>query len=94
MLPFAEGRADLLAAGSTMAEASRNEPGCIDYRLSIDVDDPLTMQILEQWESQAALDAHFATTHFAEFSGVLMTAIDGGADFSRYEVSASGPLFG
>ena len=31
-------------AASAMASTSRNEPGCIDYRFAIDIDDPLVAQ--------------------------------------------------
>jgi len=83
-----------IRAGSAMAKTSRGEPGCIDYRFSIDIDDPLVVQVLEQWESAAALEAHFATPHFQAFSEVILRAVDGPAEFTRYEVSSSGPLFG
>jgi len=81
-------------AGSEMAATSRDEPGCIDYRFAIDIDDPLVVQVLEQWESAEALDAHFATPHFRAFSEVILGAVDGPAEFTRYEVSSAGPLFG
>ena len=81
-------------AGSVMAATSRAESGCMEYRFAFDVDDPLVVQVFEQWESAAALEAHFATPHFLAFSEVILRAVDGQADFTRYEVSSSGPLFG
>jgi quinol monooxygenase YgiN len=36
---------DALRAGSEMAAASRDEPGCIDYRFAIDIDDPLVVRV-------------------------------------------------
>jgi quinol monooxygenase YgiN len=81
-------------AASAMAATSRKEPGCVDYRFAIDVEDALVLQQFEQWESQQALDAHFATPHFAAFAETLLRAVDGMAEFTRYEVSSSGPLFG
>ena len=85
---------DARRAGSVMAATSREEPGCVDYRFSIDIDDPLVVQVFEKWESAGALDAHFATPHFQAFSEVILRAVDGPADFTRYEVSSAGPLFG
>ena len=85
---------DALRAGSEMAAASRDEPGCIDYRFAIDIDDPLVVRVFEQWESPDALEAHFAMPHFLAFSEVMLRAVDGPADFTRYEVSSAGPLFG
>jgi quinol monooxygenase YgiN len=85
---------DAIRAGSTMAATSRDEAGCIDYRFAVDIDDPLVVQIFEQWESAEALEAHFATPHFAAFSEVLLAAVDGPAELTRFEVSSAGPLFG
>jgi quinol monooxygenase YgiN len=42
---------EALRAGSVMAVTSRAESGCIDYRFAIDIDDPLAVQVFEQWES-------------------------------------------
>ena len=81
-------------AGSQMAATSRREPGCLDYRFSIDIDDPLVVRVFEQWESAEALEAHFATTHFGEFSEVIVRAVNGAAEFTRFEIASAGPLFG
>ena len=40
---------DARRAGSVMAATSRDEPGCVDYRFAIDIDDPLVVQVFEQW---------------------------------------------
>jgi quinol monooxygenase YgiN len=85
---------EAVRAASVMAATSRDEPGCIDYRFAIDIDDPLVAQLLEVWESADALDAHFATPHFAAFSDALLGAVDGPAAFTRYEVASAAPLFG
>ena len=81
-------------AGSEMAATSRDEPGCLDYRFSIDIDDPLVVRVFEQWESADALEAHFATPHFQAFTEVILRAVDGPTEFTRFEVSGAGPLFG
>lgn len=95
---IAEIRADRIAeataAGSKVAAASRDEPGCADYRFAIDIDNPLKIHLFEQWENQAALDAHFGMPHFAEFSGQLGAFLAAPPKFTRYEVSSAGPLFG
>ncbi len=52
------------------------------------------MRIFERWESQEALDAHFATAHFADFSEFIVDVVDGEAEFVRYEIAQAGPLFG
>lgn len=46
-----------------VSEASRREPGCINYDLHVDRDDPGRFLIYENWVSEAALDAHFDLPH-------------------------------
>ena len=47
-----------------MIAATCKEDGCIEYRLFIDTKDPTEYVFVEEWESQAALDAHMKTPHF------------------------------
>lgn len=56
---------------SVMERASRAEPGCRDYTFSIELNDPNTLRITELWDDMAALAAHFATPHMADFSKAL-----------------------
>ena len=90
----AQERERAVQAGSKMAATSREEPGCLDYRFSIDIDDPLVVRVFEHWESADALESHFASPHFLAFSEVIVRAVNGSADFTRFEVSSAGPLFG
>jgi quinol monooxygenase YgiN len=85
---------DVLDAAREMAALSRREPGCVDYRFAIDIEDPSVVRIFERWESQAALDAHFATNHFVDFSALIVDVVEGDSEFMRYEIAQSGPLFG
>ncbi|RIL08100.1 MAG: antibiotic biosynthesis monooxygenase [Proteobacteria bacterium] len=81
-----------VAAAVRMMEATRGEPGCISYAFSADLAEPGRFRIFEEWESQQALDAHFAAPHMAAFQravagfGVRRIAIQ------RYEVSSVGPV--
>ncbi len=47
--------------------ASRAEPGCVSYIPHWLREEPDTLLIYEQYTDEAAVDAHRATTHFAEF---------------------------
>lgn len=38
---------------------TRSETGCINFDLFIDINEPTVFMLYENWESQAALDAHF-----------------------------------
>ena len=48
-----------------MLDASRAEDGCIAYSYAEDVGEPGLVRVFEIWRDQAALDAHFQTTHMA-----------------------------
>jgi quinol monooxygenase YgiN len=43
------------------------EPGCINYDLHRSNSDPRTWMFYENWRTQADLDAHIKTAHFASF---------------------------
>lgn len=52
-----------------MAELSaivRQEQGCISYQQNISADEPLTLFLYEQWQSQALLNAHLASSHMQQ----------------------------
>lgn len=51
-----------------LSEASRREPGCLNYDLHVDRDDPGRFLIYENWVSEAALDAHFNLPHSRAFA--------------------------
>lgn len=38
---------------------TRSEPGCITFDLLSDINDPTVFMLYENWENQAAIDAHF-----------------------------------
>lgn len=50
-----------------MVEASRAEPGCLDYGYAEDLFDPGLIHVKELWTDQAALDRHFAAPHLSEW---------------------------
>jgi quinol monooxygenase YgiN len=43
--------------------ASLAEPGCRAYSYAEDVNEPGLFRVAEEWDSRAALEAHFATAH-------------------------------
>lgn len=51
---------------TTLAHASRQEPGCVTYLPHTVDGEPDTVVIYEQYEDQKALDAHRASAHFKE----------------------------
>jgi quinol monooxygenase YgiN len=62
------GQADLLTGAlCELAGPSRLEAGCLLYDVCRSQSDPNELLVLEEWESQAILDAHMATPHFKAF---------------------------
>jgi quinol monooxygenase YgiN len=68
----------------TVAAESLTEPGCRAYGLWADPDVPGRFRIFEEWASQEALTAHFATPHFAAFGAALGEANLVEMDVHRY----------
>lgn len=53
----------VIAAAKPCIEATRREPGCIRYDLTVDVNDPTKLVFVEKWETREALESHFAQPH-------------------------------
>ena len=51
-----------------LAEATRREPGCRMYHVHRSVTDPDRFFLYEQYDDQAALDAHRAAPHFQQYA--------------------------
>lgn len=66
-------RNDLLAVFQKLVPQVLAEQGCIEYAPMVDVAcdlvaaRPDVVTVVEKWESVAALEAHLATPHMAEF---------------------------
>ena len=79
-----EGESDAVA--EILAQAiplSRAEPGCLQYDVHRDRDDPNRFFLFERYVDEAALEAHGASPHFQEL------VIEGGAAAARF---AGAPL--
>ncbi len=87
-------RDNATAAALKVMEATRQEEGCISYTFSADLDDESVFHIFEEWESQEALGAHFATPHMAEFQKKMGGFGVKDAKIRRYEIESVGPLGG
>ncbi len=58
-------------AAREVAHASKSENGCEEYLFSVDLDVGTRFYLLEQWQSESALRAHYQTQHFLEFAAFL-----------------------
>jgi quinol monooxygenase YgiN len=86
-------RDQAIAPAAEMMRETRKEPGNIDYAFALDMGDSETIRVFEQWESQAALDLHFASSHMATFRQTLGELGVKGMDMQRFEIESVGPLF-
>ncbi len=66
-IPVKPESAELASAGlSQLAQATREEEGCISYVLYESAAAPGTFVTVEEWRSQDDLDAHLASPHVAQ----------------------------
>lgn len=72
---------------------TRAEAGCRDYSYFVDRDRPDAIFFFEQWEDQAALDAHLQAPHTQQFLSAIFALLAERPEVTRREVTSSGPLF-
>jgi quinol monooxygenase YgiN len=83
-----------LPVAQTMMAETLKEPGCAAYKFSADLDAAGVFHIFEEWDSQEALDGHFASPHMAAFRSALGKFDVQELSVSRYDVAKKGPLSG
>jgi quinol monooxygenase YgiN len=85
-----EGRRDaLIQAGQAVAATSREEPGCISYRLYEDTERTNEFVFVEEWERGAALQQHFETEHVGEFMRAISAAIVAPPDVKFHTIAST-----
>ena len=77
-----EARCDYLAGCADVVEQARRAPGCLDFAISADLLDPARINVLERWDSQAAVKA-FRGSGTGEDQDAMITS----ASVSEYDVS-------
>ena len=82
----------LRQAAAAMMKASNAEPGCAHYAFSQDLADPNTLWVSEEWVDDAALKAHFAAPHMADFQKVMATLTFVSRSIKRYEVASAATM--
>jgi quinol monooxygenase YgiN len=82
-------RAELIRVGQTVAAASRQEPGCITYRLYEDTERENAFMFVEEWESDDALRQHFASPHIAVFLEAIRATIVAPPDVKFHTIASS-----
>ena len=85
-------RAVAIAAARELMRDTRKEKGCISYTFSADVEDEGLFHVFEEWESPAALAAHFQAPHMLSFQKAAAGFGVKEMKIQRYEVSSVGPV--
>ncbi|WP_121821084.1 putative quinol monooxygenase [Halostella salina] len=75
-----------------LVEQSQAEDGMIDYRATTDVNDPNVVRFFEQYEDEAAFEAHTQTDHFQEFEAALPDLLAGEPEILRFDVESATEL--
>ncbi|MGY4531133.1 quinol monooxygenase YgiN [Pseudomonas sp. TE3786] len=71
---------------SAYVEPSRAEPGCIEYHMLRDQEDPNLFIFYEIWQSQAHLDVHSALPHMQRFFQQRMDYLTRDFDVRRIDM--------
>ena len=80
---------EAIALGVEHVHRSRAEPGCILHSVHSDVEDPLRLVFLEQWQDRASLAAHFRVPA----SGDFVTSLTGlAAEPPRMDIYEAEPV--
>jgi quinol monooxygenase YgiN len=77
---------ELLSVLNSMVEPTRKEPGCISYELLQNNEDPTDFTLIEEWQSDTALQSHFATKHFKEALTKMPNLIAAEPDIRQYHL--------
>ncbi|RUU11707.1 antibiotic biosynthesis monooxygenase [Mesorhizobium sp. USDA-HM6] len=77
--------ADARPTMERMISASRAEPGCLAYSYAQDVLDAGLIHVSEIWSDRAALDAHFKSSHIAEWRASWAELGIGDRNLTLYE---------
>jgi quinol monooxygenase YgiN len=85
-------RAELIDIAQRVASASRQEAGCISYRIYEDTERPNEFVFVEEWASDQALQEHFQTPHIAEFMTAIAGTIVAAPDVKFHQIESTRDL--
>jgi quinol monooxygenase YgiN len=85
----ADRREDLIRVGQAVAAASRAEQGRMSYRVYEDSEVENDFVFVEEWESEEALQRHFAEPHVAEFMAAIQATVVAPPDVKFHTIASS-----
>lgn len=82
-----EGNVEKLKSyAALMVAETVKEEGCIAYQLCQETVNERKMAMIEEWESQEALDRHMKTAHFLEYIPKMHQLQEGETEVNLYHV--------
>jgi quinol monooxygenase YgiN len=78
---------ELRALLAELADASRTEPECVDFRV-LAGDDPGEFVLLSVWRDEAGLRAHYESPHYRRYRGQVEPLLARPSDVVVYHVSS------
>lgn len=87
-----ENRERFAEVATEMASRSREDDGCIGYRVYADLEQDGCYVFVEEWVDEAALQNHFTQPHTGAFLGALGPLLAEPADALFHEVAATRKL--
>jgi quinol monooxygenase YgiN len=88
----AKKRGELLRIAQAVVTASRRDEGCVSYRFYEDTEIANDFVFIEEWESEDALQQHFATPHIAEFMQAVPATLVAPPDVCFHTIERSRSL--
>ncbi len=88
----AEDREVAVAAMAEMMAETAKEEGCVSYDMTSSFDDPTTIHLFEEWESEEHLQAHFEAPHMAVLQKVMMSIGPVERNIHKYVATDKSPL--
>jgi quinol monooxygenase YgiN len=82
-------REELRTVLAAAEHAAAGQPGCVRYSFAATLADPDHFLLVSEWRDQAALDAHYASTEFANFQFSLEGLLARPSQMTQHSVSGS-----
>lgn len=68
-----------------LLEPTRAEPGCLHFEMWQSREDPTQFTFVEEWQDEAALEAHFDTPHIGAMLAVFDELMAAPLDLRKYD---------
>jgi autoinducer 2-degrading protein len=66
---------EFVAAITAQAQASLEEPGCLRFEVSQQLDKPTVFALSELYQDREAVEVHYASDHFARWKQAVGTGL-------------------